>query len=54
LPLIGLSLIGAVRARQLAGLLARYHRPLMRVTGALLIIAALAEPLRLLLEGEPL
>jgi len=54
LPLIGLSLIGAVRARQLAGLLARYHRPLMRVTGALLIFAALAEPLRLLLEGEPL
>jgi len=51
LPLIGLSLIGAVRARQLASLLARYHQPLMRVTGVLLIIAALAEPLRLLLEG---
>jgi cytochrome c-type biogenesis protein len=52
LPLIGLSLIGAVRARQLASLLARYHKPLMRISGALLIVAALAEPTRLLLEGE--
>jgi cytochrome c-type biogenesis protein len=54
LPLIGLSLIGAVRARAVAGWLARHHRPLMRLTGLLLIAAAFAEPLRLLLEGETL
>lgn len=54
LPLIALSLIGAVRARQLAGLMARYHQPLMRISGALLILAALAEPARLLLAGEVL
>lgn len=50
LPLIGLSLIGAARAQQVAGWLARNHRPLMRLTGVLLIVAAFAEPLRLLLE----
>jgi cytochrome c-type biogenesis protein len=54
LPLIGLSLLGAVRARQVAGLLARYHGPLMRISGALLIVAAFAEPLRMLLEGGSL
>ncbi len=54
LPLIGLSLLGAVRARSLAGWLARHHVTLMRVAGALLIAAAFAEPLRLLIEGEPL
>lgn len=51
LPLIGLSLVGAVRARQMAGFLARYHKPLMRISGVLLIIAALAEPVRIFLEG---
>ncbi|CAN5558074.1 cytochrome c biogenesis protein CcdA [soil metagenome] len=50
LPLIGLSLIGAVRARSVAGWLARNHGPLMRISGALLIVAALAEPVRLMLE----
>jgi len=50
LPLIGLSLIGAARAQLVAGWLARHHRPLMRLTGVLLILAAFAEPLRLLLE----
>ncbi|MEP7378842.1 MAG: cytochrome c biogenesis protein CcdA [Chloroflexota bacterium] len=54
LPLIGLSLVGAVRARQVAGVLARYHGPLMRISGALLIGAAFAEPLRALLEGGSL
>ena len=53
LPLIGLSLIGAARAQFVATWLARHHRPLMRATGVLLIIAAFAEPLRLLLAGEP-
>ena len=50
LPLIGLSLIGAARAQLVAGWLARHHRPLMRLTGVLLILAAFAEPVRLLLE----
>jgi cytochrome c biogenesis protein CcdA len=53
LPLIGLSLVGAVRAQAFAAWLARHHRPLMRVAGALLIVAAFAEPVRMLLEGEP-
>jgi cytochrome c-type biogenesis protein len=52
LPLIGLSLIGAVRAQQVAGWLTRNYLRLMRVAGALLIVAAFAEPARLLLEGE--
>lgn len=51
LPLIGLSLIGAVRARAVAGWLARHHTTLMRVAGVLLIAAAFAEPVRLLLAG---
>lgn len=50
LPLIGLSLIGAVRAQHVAGWLARHSRLLMRVSGILLIVTAFAEPLRLLLE----
>jgi cytochrome c-type biogenesis protein len=52
LPLIGLSLAGAARARSLAGWLARHHEALTRFAGALLILTAFAEPLRLLLEGE--
>jgi cytochrome c-type biogenesis protein len=51
LPLIGLSLIGAVRARAITGWLARHQTRLMRIAGALLIVAAFAEPLRLWLEG---
>jgi cytochrome c-type biogenesis protein len=51
LPLIGLSLIGAVRARAITAWLARNHTRLMRVAGALLIVAAFAEPVRLLLEA---
>jgi cytochrome c-type biogenesis protein len=51
LPLIGLSLIGAVRARTITAWLARHHTGLMRIAGALLIVAAFAEPLRLWLEG---
>jgi cytochrome c-type biogenesis protein len=52
LPLIGLSLIGAVRARTITAWLARNHVGLMRVAGALLIVAAFAEPARLWFEGE--
>jgi cytochrome c-type biogenesis protein len=52
LPLIALSLLAAARAQHLASWLVRHHRPLTRITGGLLIIAALAEPLRVLLEGH--
>jgi len=54
LPLIGLSLLSGARARSIAGWLARYHRPLMQVAGALLIVAAFAEPARQLLEQQGL
>lgn len=50
LPLIALSLIGATRAQSIAQLMARYHRPLMRVAGVLLIAAAFAEPVRQLID----
>ncbi len=50
LPLIGLSLVGAVRARAITGWLSRHHELLTRATGVLLIVAAFAEPLRLLIE----
>jgi cytochrome c-type biogenesis protein len=53
-PLIGLSLVGAVRGQQVARWLARNHRPLTRVAGALLIVAAFAEPVRRLVEGDGL
>jgi len=51
LPLIALSLIGAVRGQRLAGWMSANHGWLMRLAGALLIVAAFAEPMRLLLEG---
>jgi cytochrome c-type biogenesis protein len=54
LPLIGLSLVGAARARSFAGLLARHQVGLMRVAGSLLIVAAFAEPLRQLVEQSSL
>lgn len=50
LPLIILSMVGALRARELAGWLTRHHLALMRVAGALLIVAAFAEPARQWLE----
>jgi cytochrome c-type biogenesis protein len=50
-PLIGLSLVSAARAQSVAGWLARHHDKLTRLAGALLIVAAFAEPVRLLLEG---
>lgn len=52
LPLILLSLAGAARGRQLAAWMAANHGWLTRATGALLILAALAEPVRLLLENR--
>jgi cytochrome c-type biogenesis protein len=50
-PLIGLSLLGAAQGQQIAAWLARHHRSLTRATGAVLIVAAFAEPLRIWLEG---
>ena len=54
LPLIGLSLLGAASAQRVAGWLARHHNALMRIAGVLLIVAAFAEPARLLIEGQPI
>jgi len=54
LPLIGLSLLSAARARSIAAMLTRHHKPLMRVAGAFLIAAALAEPIRQLVEQTAL
>lgn len=54
LPLIGLSLLGALRARQVASWLARHHERLTRIVGVLLILVAFAEPLRRWLSGEPI
>ncbi len=44
LPLILLSVLGAVRARSVAGWFSRHHLALTRVTGTLLIVAAFAQP----------
>ena len=52
LPLIMVSMLSAARAQSVAGWLARNHQPLMRVSGALLIVAAFAEPVRLLLVQQ--
>jgi cytochrome c-type biogenesis protein len=49
-PLIVISLLGATRARSLASWLTRHHLAVGRVAGILLIVAALAEPVRGWLE----
>ena len=49
LPLIGLALMGAARGRVLARAIAARHTVVLRAAGALLIIAAFAEPIRLAL-----
>lgn len=51
LPLILVSLLGATRARSLTGWLAAHHVIIGRVAGVLLVVAALAEPVRLTLEA---
>ena len=53
-PLIGISLLGATRARSLTTLLTRHHLAIGRVAGVLLIVAALAEPVRGWLETSAL
>jgi cytochrome c-type biogenesis protein len=51
-PLIVLSIIGATRARSLTTRLAQHHVAIGRVAGVLLIVAAFAEPVRLVFEGN--
>ena len=47
LPLILLAALGAIRGQALARAIARHHEVVLRVAGALLIVAAFAEPIRL-------
>lgn len=49
LPLIILSLVGAARGQAFARWVAARHDILLRVAGALLIVAAFAEPVRIIL-----
>jgi cytochrome c-type biogenesis protein len=49
LPLILLALVGAARGQAVTRWIAARHDTLLRVAGALLILAAFAEPLRLFL-----
>lgn len=49
LPLILLALIGSARGQTVARSLASHHGAVLRVSGALLIVAAFAEPIRLAL-----
>jgi cytochrome c-type biogenesis protein len=47
LPLILLAALGVIRGQALARAIARHHDVVLRVAGALLIVAAFAEPIRL-------
>jgi cytochrome c-type biogenesis protein len=47
LPLIMLSVLGAARGQAVARSIARHHVAVLRVAGAMLIVAAFAEPIRL-------
>ncbi len=49
-PLIAISLLGATRARAVTSTLAQHHVVIGRAAGVVLIMAALAEPLRVALE----
>ena len=42
-----LAALGAIRGQALARAIARHHDVVLRVAGALLIVAAFAEPIRL-------
>ena len=52
LPLILLSLVGAARGQVFTRWVASHHAALLRVAGVLLIITALAEPLRIILSEQ--
>jgi cytochrome c biogenesis protein CcdA len=49
LPLIALTMVGAVRGQAVARAIANHHRVVLRVAGATLLVAAFAEPIRLAL-----
>jgi cytochrome c-type biogenesis protein len=51
LPLLVLAAIGTVRGQALARWLVKRQGIVLRVSGALLVVAALAEPVRALVEG---
>jgi cytochrome c-type biogenesis protein len=53
-PLILISLLGATRSRALTTWLTRHHLAIGRVAGALLVLAAFAEPIRGWLESATL
>ncbi len=52
-PLILISVLGATRARALTTWLSRHHVAIGRLAGVLLVVAALAEPVRGFLEPAP-
>jgi len=52
LPLILLSLVSAARGQSFARWVAARHGILLRVAGALLIVTAFAEPLRIIMSGQ--
>jgi cytochrome c-type biogenesis protein len=52
-PLIVLAMLGAVRGRALARSIATRHTLILRIAGALLIVAAFAEPIRQALVAAP-
>ncbi len=52
LPLIGLAMVGAARGQAVARAIARRHGVVLRLAGALLIVAAFAEPIRLALAAN--
>ncbi|MBA2701878.1 MAG: cytochrome c biogenesis protein CcdA [Chloroflexi bacterium] len=52
LPLILLSLVGAARGRVFTRWVASHHTALLRVAGVLLILTAMAEPLRIILSEQ--
>lgn len=52
LPLILLSLVSAARGQAFARWVAARHGILLRVAGALLIVTAFAEPLRIMIAGR--
>jgi len=52
LPLIALSLVSAARGQVFARWVAARHGILLRVAGALLIVTAFAEPLRVMMSGR--
>jgi cytochrome c-type biogenesis protein len=53
MPLIVLAMIGAARGQALARSIAGRHKLVLRIAGAMLIVAAFAEPIRLALVAAP-